>query len=150
MTASPYVPADAPPTVDPPPRVERSPEESDPYRGARGHTTIAETAVARIARHAIEEDAAGLGRAVSDRGPGRGPLRGQGPRVDVRVDGSLVTARVRLAVVYPEPVREVAARVRERVRDRVQDLTGLTVRQVDVEVAGLERPGAGPGRREVR
>ncbi|MFC5745073.1 Asp23/Gls24 family envelope stress response protein [Actinomadura rugatobispora] len=112
----------------------------------RGHTTIAERAVARIVRHALREDAGGLGESVSGRGVGRGPIKGRGPRVDVSVKGTLVTARVRLAVMYPEPVREVASRVRERVRDRVQDLTGLTVRQVDVDVAGLERREAGPER----
>jgi uncharacterized alkaline shock family protein YloU len=149
--APPEPPADAPPTVEQPPREEWSPEEGDPYEGGRGHTRVAERAVARIVRHALHEDAGGLGHAVSDRTVGRGPGKG-GTRVDVSVDGVMVTARVQLAVVYPEPVREVASRVRERVRERVEDLTGLTVRQVDIDVAGLDRREArrGPVRREVR
>jgi uncharacterized alkaline shock family protein YloU len=101
--------------------------------GERGHTTIKDRVVERIVAHAMGEDAEGLARSAR-------PVKGVigGPRIDVNVDGSLVTARVRMAVAYPEPVLDVAHRVRERVRERVQDLTGLTVRQVDIEVAKLE------------
>jgi uncharacterized alkaline shock family protein YloU len=125
------------PPADPPPAWP-SPEAGDPYRGERGHTTIKERAVERIVARAMGEDGRGLRRSVH-------PVQGRigGPRIDVDVDGSLVTARVQMAVVYPEPVREVASKVRDRVRERVQDLTGLTVRQVDIEVARLE-PREGP------
>ncbi|GAA2434623.1 hypothetical protein GCM10010191_56410 [Actinomadura vinacea] len=101
-----------------------------PPKGRRGQTTIAERAVARIVRHALDEDAEGAGRGLA---------RGRGPRVDVKVNGETVTARVRMSLLYPEPVREVTNRVRDHVRERVRALTGLTVRQMDIDVAGLER-----------
>ncbi|WP_395103383.1 Asp23/Gls24 family envelope stress response protein [Actinomadura sp. SCN-SB] len=121
------------PMAEPPPAPEPSPDRDDPYHGERGHTTIADRAVERIVARAMSEDGGGLKRTAR-------PIRGRmgGPRVDVDVHGSLVTARVQMAVVYPDPVREVARRVRERVRDRVRDLTGLTVRHLDIEVARLE------------
>jgi uncharacterized alkaline shock family protein YloU len=137
-----------PPTAEPPPsRGRGSPEEGDPYRGRRGHTTIAPRAVERIVARAIGEERGGLGHVAH---PLKGPAGG--PRIKVNVDGDLVTARVRMAVAYPEPVRQVSTQVRERVRERVQDLTGLTVRQVDIDVARLESHDAfaGPKERRVR
>ncbi|MDL4821961.1 Asp23/Gls24 family envelope stress response protein [Actinomadura opuntiae] len=106
----------------------------------RGRTTISDRAVARIVAKAARETAGagGLGRSVLGVGvPGR-----RAARTDVRVNGEVVTAKVALSVAYPMPVRDVARQVRESVRDRVEAMTGLTVRQVDVDVAELERPGA--------
>jgi uncharacterized alkaline shock family protein YloU len=123
-----------PPTAEPPPLEGRHPpEEGDPYQGGRGQTKIAPRAVERIVARALGEDGGGLHHVVR---PVKGPAGGS--KINVNVDGDLVTARVRMAVAYPEPVREVMARVRDRVRARVQDLTGLTVRQVDIEIARLE------------
>lgn len=121
MTAAPAAGPDAPP-------------------GERGETRISDRAVARIvARAAGEvEESGGLGRSLLGVPvPGR-----RAARTEVRVDGHLVTARVALSLTYPMPVRETARRVRENVRERVEALTGLTVRQVDVDVAELEHPPA--------
>ncbi|TDB72097.1 Asp23/Gls24 family envelope stress response protein [Actinomadura sp. KC216] len=107
----------------------------------RGRTVIRDRVVARIvARAAAEvEESGGLGRTVLGVPvPGRGPAR-----TEVRVNGDIVTARVAMSVTYPMPVRDVARQVRESVRGRVAELTGFTVRQVDIDVAGLERPAAG-------
>jgi uncharacterized alkaline shock family protein YloU len=137
-----------PPTAEPPPLEGRhSPEEGDPYQGRRGHTKIAPRAVARIVARALGADGGGLHQFVR---PVKGPAGG--PKINVSVDGDLVTARVRMAVAYPEPVREVATQARDRVRARVQDLTGLTVRQVDIDVARLEPRGTfdRPRKRRVR
>lgn len=107
----------------------------------RGRTTIRDRAVARIVVKAAQdvEASGGLGRTiVGVPVPGRRPAR-----TEVRVNGDIVTAKVALSVTYPMPVRAVARRVRQSVRDRVMELTGLTVRQVDVDVAELGRPAAG-------
>ncbi|GAA0579069.1 Asp23/Gls24 family envelope stress response protein [Actinomadura livida] len=109
--------------------------------GERGTTTIRERAVARIVAQAAAEvdESGGLGRAVLGV-----PLPGRRPaRTEVRVAGDVVTARVAMSVTYPMPVRDVARRVRESVRGRVAELTGYTVRQVDIDVSELGRPGAG-------
>jgi uncharacterized alkaline shock family protein YloU len=109
---------------------------------SRGSTEVADRAVARIARQALTE--------VDDAAPApHRPLgalwRGR-PAADVSawVDGSLAVVNMRVSVVYPAPVREVTQRLREHVRAVVGRLTGLDVRQVDIEVARLvppERPG---------
>lgn len=107
----------------------------------RGVTTIRDRAVARIVVKAAQdvEASGGLGRTiVGVPVPGRRPVR-----TEVRVNGDIVTAKVTLSVAYPMAVRAVARRVRQSVRDRVMELTGLTVRQVDVDVAELGRPAAG-------
>ncbi|MEV3923567.1 Asp23/Gls24 family envelope stress response protein [Actinomadura coerulea] len=109
--------------------------------GERGRTTIRERSVARIVAEAAQdvEASGGLGRTVIGVPvPGRGPAR-----TEVRVHGDIVTAKVALSVAYPMPVRAVAREVRERVRERVTELTGLTVGQVDIEVAELGHPTAG-------
>lgn len=120
------------------PDAVRSPGEARPP-GERGRTTISDRVVARIVAKAAEETAGsgGLDRSVLGVGlPGR-----RAARTDVRVHGEVVTAKVALSVAYPMPVRDVARRVRDGVRTRVESLTGLTVRQVDIDVAELERPG---------
>ncbi|MEU8303728.1 Asp23/Gls24 family envelope stress response protein [Actinomadura sp. NPDC048955] len=107
----------------------------------RGRTTIRERSVARIVAEAAQdvEASGGLGRTIAGVPiPGRGPAR-----TEVRVHGDIVTAKVALSVAYPMPVRAVAREVRQRVRERVAELTGLTVGQVDIEVAELGRPSAG-------
>lgn len=100
-----------------------------------GVTTISDRAVARIAAQAATgiEEVHGLDRGVLD--PRRGVRR---PRTEVSVEGRMVRARVALAVTYPTPVRQAARQVRERVREQVERMTGLTVGQVDVEVAALD------------
>ena len=100
---------------------------SDPERGA---TTISDRVVARIATQAAREAGESAGR------------------TEVWVSGDVVTAHVKMSVPYPMPVRAAARKVRERIRGRVAELTGLTVRQVDVDVAELRR--SGPGERTVR
>ncbi|MGP4022216.1 Asp23/Gls24 family envelope stress response protein [Actinomadura sp. 3N407] len=107
----------------------------------RGSTTIRERAVARIVAKAAAEidESGGVGRTVLGVPvPGRRPAR-----TEVRVHGDVVTARVAMSVAYPMPVRAVARQVRESVRGRVAELTGLTVRQVDIDVSELGRPDAG-------
>ncbi|MUN37043.1 Asp23/Gls24 family envelope stress response protein [Actinomadura litoris] len=105
---------------------------------SRGTTRISDRAVERIVARVLDE--AGDSDAMTRTMLGV-PLRGRrGSRTDVRVDAEIVTIRTAISVTYPRPVREVARRVRESVRGRVEELTGLSVRQVDIEVAELERP----------
>ncbi|WP_240810242.1 Asp23/Gls24 family envelope stress response protein [Actinomadura sp. WMMA1423] len=119
-----------------------APTAGAPMTGTRrGRTTIRDRTVARIVAEAVQdvEASGGLGRTiVGVPVPGRGPAR-----TEVRVHGDIVTARVTMSVAYPVPVRAVARQVRERVRERVMELTGLTVRQVDVVVAELGHPSRG-------
>ncbi|MDS1271958.1 Asp23/Gls24 family envelope stress response protein [Lipingzhangella sp. LS1_29] len=107
--------------------------EVDP--AGRGTTTIRERVVAKVARQAVAE------RAESRELAGfLGRLRdGQAAGVRVRLSGNVVTVWLRLALAYPVPLRHAVGQVRGHVRDRVQELTGLSVRRVDIEVTRLER-----------
>lgn len=107
----------------------------------RGRTDIADRVLARIATHALTEvgEVGGVARRVL--GVPLGPDSAQtGPRVDAHVDGRLATLRMTVSVVYPAPVRQVARRLREHVAGRVTEMTGLEVRQVDVDIAALVSP----------
>jgi uncharacterized alkaline shock family protein YloU len=101
--------------------------------GRRGSTDITGRAVERIASRALTEvdDVVGV------------PRRTLGVRaggVSAWVEGGLATVSMRVSVVYPAPVREVSRRLREHVRAVVERLTGLDVRQVDIEIARLVPP----------
>lgn len=106
----------------------------------RGRTEIADRVLERIAAQALHEvDRAG---GVARRVLGVPLGRERGPQVRAHVDGRLATLQMTVSVTYPEPVRQVTRRLREHVTTRVGELTGLTVRQVDIDVATLT--GAGP------
>jgi uncharacterized alkaline shock family protein YloU len=104
----------------------------------RGRTTIADRVLAKIADRALTEieDAGGAARRVLGVRLGRDSMATT-PWVTAKVDGGLAMLRMRISVAYPAPVREVTRRLRELVRTRVGELTGLDVREVDIEVARL-------------
>lgn len=104
----------------------------------RGRTEIADRVLAKIATRALTEieDAGGAARRVLGVRLGRDSMEST-PWVTAKVDGGLATLRMRISVAYPAPVREVTRRLRELVRTRVGELTGLDVREVDIDVARL-------------
>lgn len=113
----------------------------------RGTTHIADRVVEKVAAQAVDEvDLAG-GTAPRMLGVplGRDRLE-RSARVSATVDGGLVTVVVGMSVEWPSPVRQVAGAVREHVQSRVGELIGLEVREVDIEVSRLVRPGQPPRR----
>lgn len=113
----------------------------------RGRTEISERVLEKIASHVLAEVSAAGGVSRRTLGVSMGRAgRGAVPKVDAQVDGELATLRMTVSVAYPEPVRAVTRHVRERVAARVGELTGLQVRQVDVDVDALVRPERGRSR----
>lgn len=107
----------------------------------RGRTEIADRVLERIATHVLTDVEATGGAARRVLGVPLGPTdRRPRPQVTAHVDGRLATLRMRITVAYPEPIRQVTRRLRERVASRVGELTGLEVRQVDIDVDRLIRP----------
>lgn len=106
----------------------------------RGRTTIADRVVTRVAARAVAEieQTGGAVRELAGIALGRQTGAG-GARVSARIDGHLTVIDVRLSVNYPAPVRSLTREVRRHVIERVTGLTGLEVRQVDIEVARLLR-----------
>ncbi|QBI52717.1 Asp23/Gls24 family envelope stress response protein [Streptomonospora litoralis] len=95
---------------------------------ARGRTVVGADVVARIAGRAAAE----VPGVVARRGRTRAGARITG-------NGGTATLRLRIAVGYPRSAREVARRVRDHTTRRVQDMTGMSVRRVDIEIAELVR-----------
>jgi uncharacterized alkaline shock family protein YloU len=108
----------------------------------RGRTEIAARVLERIAAHAVTEvdQAGGAARRLLGVPLGRDTAQ-TAPRATAHVDGQLATLQVTMSVIYPAPIRQVTRRVRDQIITRVGELTGLDVRQVDIEIARLIRPG---------
>lgn len=101
----------------------------------RGHTTIADKVVERIA-----SIAAGEVEAVTDSRQGwTRVVRGGLPRATAVVAGDTSRISVAVAAIWPAPLSGVAGRVRDHVSDRVSTLVGVTVTAVDVSIADVVR-----------
>ncbi len=102
---------------------------------SRGGLKIADRVVEKVAgQAAIEvEHVTGVPRRVLGQTLGKVKPDSQA-RASAKVDGSVVSISVSVAVEYPEPVREVAAQVRRQVMDTVGHLCGLHVIDVHVDV----------------
>lgn len=114
---------------------------------ARGRTEIADRVLERIAARAVSEvaQAGGAARRLLGVPLGRDTVRAAA-RATAHVDGQIATVQLRMSVTYPAPIRETTRRVRDQIITRVGELTGLDVRQVDIEIARLIRPGTEPRR----
>jgi uncharacterized alkaline shock family protein YloU len=102
---------------------------------------MADRVLERIAAHVLTEVEETGGAARRVLGVPLGPT-GQRtrPQVTAHVDGHLAILRMRITVAYPEPIRQVTRRLRDRVTSRLGELTGLEVRQVDIDIVRLTRP----------
>ena len=94
-------------------------------RDPGGRTTISPLVIEKSAARAVREI------------PGARRVRSRAARA--RVSGEIVLLKLRIGVLYPRSVREVAVRVREHVRRRVERTTGKRVHHIDIEIAELVR-----------
>jgi uncharacterized alkaline shock family protein YloU len=110
----------------------------------RGSTEVTSRAVERIASRALAEvdDVSASPRRVLGVPLGRRPAEG----VSAWVDGGMAMITLRVSVTYPVSVREASRRLRAHVRTVVGRLTGLDVRQIDIEIARLVPPERPDGR----
>ena len=124
-------------------------------RNEYGTIVIRDDVVAKIAAYAAAEipDAGAaatrlMGRAIP--GGGRLGLRATDlaalPKTKAEIDGRSTFLSVELSVRWPASVPATTAQVRRHVGERVQELTGLTVREVNITVADLATNIAPPPR----
>lgn len=101
----------------------------------RGSVTIADRVVEKVAGHAaVEVDhVTGVPRRLLGQTLGKVKADSQA-RASAKVDGSVVSISVSVAVEYPTPVRQAAADVRANVIDKVSQICGLNVVEVHVDV----------------
>ncbi|HSP37015.1 MAG TPA: Asp23/Gls24 family envelope stress response protein [Frankiaceae bacterium] len=102
---------------------------------SRGSTTIANRVVEKVAGHAaVEVDhVGGVPRRLLGQSLGKVKADSQA-RASAKVDGSIVSVSVSVAVEYPTPVREAAAAVRANVVQQVHAICGLNVVEVHVDI----------------
>ena len=108
----------------------------------RGRTELRERAVEKIVVAAASEvdDVASPVTRLLGQTLGSADLDGR-PAADVRLDGDLVTAEVRLSVRWPASLADVTDRVRVRIGERLDDLAGLRLGHVDITVTDLPTDG---------
>ncbi|NRQ37222.1 Asp23/Gls24 family envelope stress response protein [Nonomuraea sp. NN258] len=111
---------------------QRRPPQAAPER--RGNTAIADRVAMKIAccaaREIPEVREVHLGGLPWSRSS------------SAEVRGDRVTINLNLSMVYPSPLRAVAARLREHVSNRVHEQTGLHVDRVDLTLTDLDVEGS--------
>lgn len=103
----------------------------------RGRLVVAKQVVEKLAAQAAVEVTTGEHRMVfaprTDSDPG--------PVVAVQLDGSDTWLQVEVDLVYPAPLRATTDDLRAHLVRRVEELSGLTVRRLDIRVAQLVTVG---------
>ena len=105
-----------------------------------GTTTIADGVVAKIAENAarevrgVHELASGLGGALRRIAPG---ISDRGSAASVEVGQREAIVELDLVVDYGISIPQTTAAVRQNVISRLQQMTGLTVKEVNIEVSDL-------------
>jgi uncharacterized alkaline shock family protein YloU len=102
---------------------------------SRGTTIITNRVVEKVAgQAAVEVDhVSGVPRRLLGQTLGKVKQDSQA-RASAKVDGSIVSVSVSVAVEYPTPVRTAAAAVRANVVQQVNTICGLNVVEVHVDV----------------
>lgn len=108
--------------------------------GRRGAVRISDQVIAKIAGFTAQESSwiismvGGLYEDFSKRLSGHRSTKG----VQVKVVDQLVTIDLRINVAYGHKIDEVCRKLQEKIRDVVEQLTGLTVREVNIRVEGIK------------
>jgi uncharacterized alkaline shock family protein YloU len=129
---------------------ERFSDRHSQFIAGRGETIIADTIVAKIVSLAVREI---RGVHILPGPRSRGWLsaiagtRGQDADepVRVKIGNREVAVHVRIAVDHGRSIPDLADAIRRSVVDRVQSATGLTVKEVHIDVADLYFPDGEPG-----
>jgi len=121
---------------------QTGPEPALAEQSSRGELELRDRAVGRLVVMAAAEvdGVAGPVTRVLGQKLGSADLDGH-VKAEVELSGQVATVTVRLSVLWPLPITEVADQVRQRVRQRLDELAGLRVAHVDVQVTSLPTDG---------
>lgn len=124
------------------------PSQAEDNVSGRGRLVIAAKVVEKIASNAAGDlDAVG-GSSGGFLGIGGHNELSTRPRASVHLSGQVATIELAVGVKYPAPLQRISEQLRQHVRSQVTGLTGIDVRQVDVEISWLLPGGTGQrGRR---
>lgn len=111
-------------------------EPDHPEAAQRGRLVIAKTVVEKIATQAAYEvtSVGGQQRAFAIDPGTSTPTR---PEVGAELEGTSTWLTVQVGLVYPAPLRDATDELRTHLTRRVEELTGITVRRVDIRVTWL-------------
>ncbi|QQB14811.1 Asp23/Gls24 family envelope stress response protein [Brevibacterium casei] len=109
---------------------------------SRGSLTIADRVIEKTASE-ILKGLPGVGGSTSGfLGIGGNSSLDTRPSVDVTLSGRSCTLDVKLGLAYPLPISATTETVRQQLSTEVESLTGVTVRQVDIDVTWLKPESA--------
>jgi uncharacterized alkaline shock family protein YloU len=111
------------------------PEPTEPRR--RGRLILAERVIEKVAGQAASEVSAATGRAGGIFGLGAEADPQARPHVDVDLFADSADLAFSVGIAYPGSIRAATEEVRDHVVRRVRDLTGVSVRRVDIDVTFL-------------
>jgi uncharacterized alkaline shock family protein YloU len=111
------------------------PEPIEPRR--RGRLILAERVIEKVAGQAASEVSAASGRAGGILGLGAEADPQARPHVDVELSADSADLALSVGIAYPGSIRAATEEVRDHVVRRVRDLTGASVRRVDIDVTFL-------------
>lgn len=116
---------------------------------SRGKLVMSDRVIEKIASQAAGELEAVGSASGGFLGMGsRGELSSR-PKAKVHLSGHVALIEITAGVRYPAPLRRTGEQIRQRVREQVSMLTGLEVRQVDVEIEQLLSPSTVSGTRRL-
>jgi len=111
------------------------PARTEPRR--RGRLILAERVIEKVAGQAASEVSAASGRAGGILGLGAEADPQARPHVDVELSADSADLALSVGIAYPGSIRAATEEVRDHVVRRVRDLTGVSVRRVDIHVTFL-------------
>ncbi len=122
--------------------------QQSPLQSERGRTIISDAVVAKVAGIAAQEvegiqmggsTAAAIGGFL-DSVTGGGQARG----VSVEVGEEETAIDLSMAVEYGRPIPQISEAVRRNVINRIENLTGLSVKEVNITVTDVQLPEERP------
>lgn len=105
-----------------------------------GEVKIADEVVASIAAFAVMDVEGVSSIGGSSREMGRLNMKSPGKGVKIDVLEGIVTVTLTVNLLYGYSLIDVSGRIQEKVKSSIESMTGLTVADVNVRVAGVHVP----------
>lgn len=118
-------------------------DQEDEDLTGRGQLVIAEKVIEKIASRAAGELEGVGGSSGGFLGIGAQGELSNRPKASVQLSGQIASIELTVGVKYPAPLQRIGEQLRKRVQSQVSGLTGLEVRQVDVDISWLLSAGSG-------
>lgn len=123
-------------------------QAQDPRR--RGRLVLADKVIEKIASQAVAEMGVVHGRPGGRLGIGSESDHQTRPKVDVDLGRDSADLAIAVGISYPGSIRRTTQQIREHVVQTVEQLSGVTVRRVDIDVTFLAPLGTDHARETLR